>query len=80
MVNIRLNNDEIKTLCDEFGLLTPPILFRGNSFSIKTIGELLEMVKGNYEGTENPREGLVFRTDNCRCSFKVINNDYLLVK
>jgi len=51
-----------------------------------TIDELLEMVKGKYPGTNNEREGLVFRPVKealsqilgGRMSFKVINNEYLL--
>jgi len=45
----------------------------------------LEQAKGNYLGTNNPREGIVIRTRDenakfgtLRLSFKVINNDFLL--
>lgn len=58
-------------------------VWQGNAY---TIEELLEMAKGFYNGTKNPREGLVIRpySKNVydarfgRLSFKVINNDYLL--
>lgn len=49
--------------------------------------ELIEMAKGNYVGTKNPREGIVIRPmigyrsealGGARASIKVINNDFLL--
>lgn len=51
-----------------------------------TLDKLLDMAKGNYEGTNNPREGIVIRptieayseTLKGRMSIKVINNEYLL--
>lgn len=76
--------DEQLSFCEKFGLKHVPIVWRG-IFERKEINELLEMAKGNYDGTQNPREGLVFRpvipaTTNKgeRLSFKVINNDFLL--
>lgn len=54
------------------------ILFKGDNFD-KDIKSLLEMAEGEYEGTKNPREGLVVRSQKPpRVSFKVINNAYLL--
>lgn len=53
----------------------------------ETVESLLEFAKGNYEGTQNPREGIVLRPYTTekfsyllggRLSCKVINNDYLL--
>jgi len=55
-------------------------------FQGETVDSLLELAKGNYEGTNNAREGLVLRpvfveswsyTLSGRISCKVINNDYL---
>jgi ATP-dependent RNA circularization protein (DNA/RNA ligase family) len=76
--------DKQLEFCAKYNLPHVPVVWRG-VFEPKTIEELLEMAKGNYEGTKNPREGLVFRpvipqkTDKGeRLSFKVINNDYLL--
>lgn len=55
-------------------------------FDSETVDSLLELAKGNYPGTENPREGIVIRPTfeeqynylvGGRLSFKVINNDYL---
>jgi RNA ligase (TIGR02306 family) len=43
-----------------------------------TVPQLLQMAKGKYPGTNNHREGLVFRTLDQRVSFKAINNDYVL--
>lgn len=76
--------DEQIEFCNKWGLKHVPIVWRG-VFDNKTVPELLEIAKGNYDGTNNPREGLVFRPvvpeisrKGERLSFKVINNDFLL--
>jgi hypothetical protein len=80
-----LNHDECIAECARLDLPMVSVIYEGDSFD-KTIPELLEMAKGNYEYTTNAREGLVIRPRveqrvlNQRLSFKVINNDYLLGK
>jgi RNA ligase (TIGR02306 family) len=74
--------------CELTGLPVVDIIRLQPNFdpSILTIDKLLEDAKGNYEGTTNPREGIVIRPQsetyspilNGRLSFKVLNNDYLL--
>lgn len=74
---------EIKTICENVRLDMVEIVYTGDNFNFN-IKELLKLAQGNYNGTKNPREGLVFRytnkwfTDDHRYSFKIINNDYLL--
>lgn len=71
--------------CKELELQTVPILDDNFTFN-HTVNELLELSKGFYEGTKNPREGIVIRPiEGCyskilrgRLSVKVINNDYLI--
>ncbi|MBI5207761.1 MAG: RNA ligase (ATP) [Candidatus Firestonebacteria bacterium] len=77
-------NDFINT-CKKLGLKTVPII-NDNFIFFHTIEQLLELAKGNYPGTNTPREGIVIRpvtekhSDilDGRLSIKVINNDYLL--
>jgi len=70
----------------KLGLKSVPIM---DTFAIDetfSVEKLLEMAKGNYPGTSNPREGIVIRTVNesysaslkGRMSFKVINNEFLM--
>jgi RNA ligase (TIGR02306 family) len=69
--------------CAQMGLEMVEIESKGDSFDF-TLAELLEKAKGNYRGTQNPREGLVIRLQDevymdksCwRASFKVISNDF----
>ena len=80
-----LDYDYMVEVCKKLDLPYVQVIQRGDSFNYK-LEELFEMVKGNYEGTTNQREGIVFRlaknwyTPNLRASFKVISNDYLLAK
>ena len=59
------------------------ILEKGDKFNY-TEEQLKEMAKGNYEGTEYPREGIVLRLqknwypdEDNRYSFKYVNDDFL---
>ena len=75
----RLGYPEFFNVCSELGLPTVPIAHHTKSFDKITIPELLKQAEGTYEGTKNPREGLVIRhCTNEFLSFKVINNAYLL--
>ena len=80
-----LDYDEMKEFCEKIDIPVVALYERGDSFNF-TIDELFEKVKGNYEGTNNQREGLVFRlaknwyTPCLRYSFKIISNDFLLKK
>ena len=81
--NYYLDFDEMTKVCKELDIPMVEVIEEG-TFNYKTIEELLEKSKGNYPGTNGPREGLVYRLkkdwnkDGKRCSFKVINDDYLI--
>ena len=85
--NIKNNNyldfDEMVKVCKEMDLPMVEVIEEG-MFNYKTVEELLAKSKGNYPGTDHPREGLVYRLkkdwnkDGKRLSFKVINDDYLI--
>jgi RNA ligase (TIGR02306 family) len=83
-LNKGLDYEELVSFCKVNSLEYASLMTSGDSFN-ESVSSLLEMVKGNYPNTNTPREGFVFRLkknwDNSRrCSFKVINNDYLLKK
>lgn len=81
--NIYLGFDEMIKLCKEMEIPFVEVIEEG-IFNYKTVEQLLEKSKGNYPGTDGPREGIVYRLkndwnkDNKRLSFKVINDDYLI--
>jgi len=81
--NNYLDFDEMVKLCKEMDLPMVEVIEEG-VFNYKTIDELVVKSKGNYPGTDGPREGLVYRVkkdwnkDGKRLSFKVINDDYLI--
>jgi RNA ligase (TIGR02306 family) len=81
--NIYLDFDEMVKLCKEMDLPMVEVVEEG-VFNYKTIEELVVKSKGNYPGTDGPREGLVYRVkkdwnrDGKRLSFIVINDDYLI--
>ena len=81
-----LDLEEMKKVCNEMDLEYVKILEIGEKFNY-TEENLKEKSKGNYEGTENPREGIVVRLlENWnekgkeRMSFKYVNDDYLEYK
>lgn len=80
-----LDYDELVETCAKLDLPTAKLFERGDSFNY-SLEDLHGLVKGNYEGTENQREGLVFRlaknwyTPQLRASFKIISNDFLVGK
>ena len=80
-----LDYDEMADACVKLDLPCVQTFERGVNFDYN-LEELLEKSKGVYEGTENPREGLVWRlerfwdTPTVRASFKVINDNYLIKK
>lgn len=72
-------------LCLDYELPMVPDIITDLTFEWD-LEQLLELAKGNYAGTEGPREGIVIRLmkearsdalDGGRASFKVINNDFL---
>jgi RNA ligase (TIGR02306 family) len=76
----RLNVDELKNVCLVLGLKMAPIEkhSHSHSFDFVNVKDILETARGYYNNTKNHREGLVYRSEDQRISFKVINNDYLL--
>jgi len=74
----KLNYQQTVKVCKELGLEMVPVVEIYDSFPGTTIPELLKMSEGKYTGTKNPREGLVFRSQDQLLSFKVINNSYLI--
>ena len=84
--NKYLGMQEMIDVCKELDLPMVEIIEKGDSFDY-TLEQLLEKSKGKYPGTEQNREGLVYRlqenwntVEGGRMSFKVINDDYLLTK
>lgn len=77
--------EEMCSICTMLGLKTVPIEETVDSFNF-TLDELLKMAEGKYDGTDNEREGNVWRPvdivySNVLCgrlSFKVLNNLFLL--
>jgi hypothetical protein len=57
-----------------------PVEEVGDSFGDYTISDLLEKSKGKYPNSKYQREGLVYRSQDQKVSFKVINNEFLLKK
>lgn len=81
-----LTHYEMTDVWETSGLRHVRIMKGGEDFQYN-LDDLLEMAKGTYDYTRNPREGIVVRprdeeiyspTLGGRLSFKVINNDYLL--
>ena len=80
-----LDFNDFKRVTEELDLKMVPMLFDNILFAIVNIEDFLEMAKGNYEGTNHPREGIVIRSlvekySNAlegRLSFKCINPEYL---
>ena len=75
----KLSFYEMITICDEV-LSVPrvPIEEVGDEFRCENIKVLLRKAVGTYNGTKNPREGLVVRNIDQTISFKAINDEYLL--
>ena len=81
--NRYLDMQELIDLCAKMELPMVKILEKGDKFNY-TEEQLKEMAKGNYEGTDNPREGIVLRLqkdwypdEDNRYSFKYVNDDFL---
>ena len=83
--NHYLDFDELVEKCEKMDFEMVDVVEEG-IFNYKTVEELIEKSKGLYPGTDCPREGLVYRlkkdwnVNGKRLSFKVINDDYLLLK
>lgn len=82
--NRYLDMQETIDKCKELDLPMVKILEINDSFNY-TEEQLKELAKGNYEGTSNPREGIVFRLqkdwfvdEEKRYSFKYVNDDFSL--
>lgn len=83
-----LTHDNELRVCDALELPHVQIFDTSFVFDLGThsVSYFLEMAKGNYFNTDNPREGLVFKAVNNnfseglrdRMKFKIINNEYLL--
>ena len=81
--NRYLDMQELIDLCEKMELPMVKILEKGDKFNY-TEEQLKEIAKGNYEGTDNPREGIVLRLqkdwypdEDNRYSFKYVNDDFL---
>ena len=81
--NRYLDMQELIDLCAKMELPMVKILEKGDKFNY-TEEQLKEISKGNYEGTDNPREGIVLRLqkdwypdEDNRYSFKYVNDDFL---
>ena len=76
----KLDYESMNAWCMMNGLPMAPLAIVGSRFEFETIKEVLKKAEGRYSGTKNQREGLVFRTQDQKVSFKAINNEYLLQK
>ena len=81
--NRYLDMQELIDLCAKMELPMVKILEKGDKFNY-TEEQLKEISNGNYEGTDNPREGIVLRLqkdwypdEDNRYSFKYVNDDFL---
>ena len=65
-------------IMDEYGIHTVPIIYDYQKLP-ETIAEVVEMSKGISQLREGQkREGIVWRSEDCKISFKAINPEYLL--
>ncbi|KAJ3043292.1 hypothetical protein HDV00_005295 [Rhizophlyctis rosea] len=81
---------DLKRVCGDLDIEMCEVVEVGEKFAYGDVEVLLKMAKGVYKGTDNPREGIVVRPQVekvtrrykavRRLSFKVINNDFLLLK
>jgi len=79
---VYLGWEDVKHYCQAFGFKHVPEMFTGVSSEFDFSKEKLwALSKGNYAGTNNPREGIVIKTIASRkpgeLSFKLIHPDYL---
>jgi RNA ligase (TIGR02306 family) len=81
-----LGYPELEDFCDKHGLQMVPLLTTLTvDESMLDLSFWMDLVKGNYKGTENRREGIVVRSTvpgysrrvGNRLSFKVLNDDFL---
>lgn len=82
--NRYLDMEELIETCKKLDLPMVEIIEKGDNFNY-SVSQLKQLSKGNYPGSKNPREGLVFRLQkewflslHARISFKIINDDFLL--
>jgi hypothetical protein len=79
------NYQAMRNICLAMGLQMVPLESKDMIFR-QSLEDLLIMAKGNYNNTNNRKEGIVIRTmiekssiaNKGRMSFKVVNNEYLL--
>jgi RNA ligase (TIGR02306 family) len=74
----RLSFSDMLAWCQAVGLPTVPVEEFGEAFEYDNQKLCIERARGNYPSSKWPREGLVYRSQDQKISFKVINNDYLL--
>ena len=71
---------ELKDWCAKVGLPMVPVVESGDNFHRESIKSVIAEAKGKYKNTKNQREGLVFRSQDQKVSFKAINNEFLIAK
>lgn len=76
----KLEYQSMEMWCLINNLPRAPVAYAGSRFEFETAKEVLKLSKGYYTGTKNYREGLVFRSQDQKVSFKAINDDFLLQK
>jgi hypothetical protein len=74
----RLSFSDMLAWCQAVELPTVPVEEFGEAFEYDNQKLCIERARGNYPSSKWPREGLVYRSQDQKISFKVINNDYLL--
>lgn len=74
----KLSFSDMISWCDRVGLNTVPVEEVGDAFRYDRPKLCLEKARGKYPNSKWPREGLVYRSQDQKISFKAINNDFLL--
>ena len=74
----RLPTLRMKKILDEFDVPCVPVINAGVKLKGLTVDEVLEMADGTSEIDGGMREGIVFRSEDGKQSFKAVSNEYLL--
>ncbi len=74
----RMGSVEARDLMARHGLKFVPIIDEAVNLKGLTVDEVLEYATGKSELLDTLREGIVFRTEDGKCSFKAVSPDFLI--
>lgn len=74
----RVNSIEAKRIMNELGLKFVPILSEDIRIKGKTVQEVLDVATGKSQLYDTLREGIVFRSEDGKQSFKAVSPEFLL--